>query len=132
MAQVLLTGEPRMNDVDRPAEPATVQIVLDLFDDRLIVGVARPHPAAHGMPSRVTARPSRPAANRDSNPWSDPGAASPIVPASLAAVSSSSSSGACLRRIHLPIGGGGVKKDHINLEVQEGSDAEEHRFLHPL
>ena len=50
MAQVLLAGEAGVDDVDRPAEPPAVQVVLDLLDDRLVVGVAGPDPAAHRDP----------------------------------------------------------------------------------
>jgi hypothetical protein len=50
VTQVALAREAGVDDVDRPAEPPAGQIVLDLLDDRLVVGVARPHPAADRDP----------------------------------------------------------------------------------
>jgi hypothetical protein len=49
-AQVRLAREPGVHNVDRAAEPPAEQVTLDLLDDRLVVGVSRPHPDAHWDP----------------------------------------------------------------------------------
>ena len=142
VAQVVLAGEARVDDVDRAAQPPAAQVALDLADDGLVAGVPGPHPHADGDPLAgdgqadddlrqigpvvlgvpAAAQPRR--ALADSISVSGGGVVGRDV-VELAAVLVVAVADFEVRR-------GGVEEDHVDLEVQQCRDAEEHRLLHPV
>src|ERR1022692_2076270 len=132
MAQVLLAGEAGVNDVNRASQPPAHQVTLDLADDGLVVGVARPDP----YPDRDTLAGDG-QADHDLRQ-----VGTVILGVPLAAQRPVGLTRArllvllllvwVLSRLGLPVGRGGVEEDHIDLEVQQMRDAEEHRLLHAL
>src|SRR5579875_66753 len=134
MAHARLAGEARVNHVDRVAKAPAAQVGLHLLDHRLVVGVLRPDPAAHGNPL-----PRGREADHDRR------AVRAVVPGVTEAAQWPSilAGGALLLRlvpvcrgllggVTRPAGRGGVEEDHIDLEVQDGGHAEQHRLLHAL
>ena len=112
VVEVLVGGEPAIDDGDDPAEPPPTQTVFHLGQDRVVVGVARPHPTANRDPL-----------TRDGEADHDlrevrTGVLRLAVPAEL------------VRVFGLEVGRGRVEEQQIDLEVEQVGDGEEHRFLH--
>jgi len=119
VAEIRIGGEAAVDDPDAAAEPPAAQVVLDLGDHRLVVGVARPHP-----------HPDRDPLARDGEPDHDlrqiravvlrvaaqPQRRHPRIVSGLVGL------GLEVRR-------GRVKEEQIDLEIQEIGAAEEDRLL---
>ena len=112
VVQVLVGREPAIDHAHDPAEPPPAQPVLDLRQDAVVVGVARPHPTPNWDPltcHRETDHDLREIRT---------GVLRLAVPAEL------------VRILGLEVGGGRVEEQQIHLEIEEIGDSEEHRLLH--
>ena len=113
-AQVVAAGEAGVDDVDRPAEPPAGEIGLHLLDQRLVVGVARPHP-----------HPDRDPLAGDREPDHHLRQVGPVIlrVARAAAAARSPVSSLVVARVvvevDLEVGRGGVEEDHVDLEVEQ-------------
>ncbi|MEW6033141.1 MAG: hypothetical protein AB1645_09760, partial [Bacillota bacterium] len=111
---VLLRVETRVGHHHDPAEPPTVEVLLDLLDDTLVRRVPRPHPGPHRYP--------RPGHREADHHLRQVGALvlakAPLAKAFLALV----------LPLDLEEGARGVQEDEVDLQIEEvghrGEDAE--------
>ncbi len=117
VVQVVLGGEAAVDHGDHPSQAPVPHAVLDLGQDRLVVGVARPAPAAHRDPLPGDREP-------DHDLWQ-------VGPVVLGVSVLAEGVLAVFFGVTFEVGAGGVEQQQIHLEVQQIGDGEEHRLLHP-
>ena len=117
VVQVRGGGEPPVHDGDDPAQAPVPHAVLDLGQYGLVVGVAGPAPTPHRDPFLGHGQPDH-----------DLGQVGAVV---LGMPVSAERTVAFLLGVAFEVGGGGVEQQHVDLQVQQVGDGEEHRLLHP-
>ncbi len=120
VAQVLIGGEAAVDDPDAAPEPPTAQVVLDLPEDGLVVGVAGPHPHPHRDPLARDRQPD--------HHLRQVGAVILRVPERPERRLLLLARGAV--GLGFEVGRGGVEEEQIDLEVQEVGAGEEDGLLH--
>jgi hypothetical protein len=120
VAQVLVRGEAAVDDPHPTAQPPAAQVVLELGDHGLVVGVPRPHPD-----------PDRDPLSGDGEPDHDLGQVGPVI-LGVAERAKRRVVRLVLGAVGLrfEVGRGGVEEEQVDLEVQEVGAGEEDRLLH--
>ena len=109
VAQVLITGEAAVDDRHDPPEPPAPQVVLDLRDDRHVIGVPGPAPHPHRDPLP-----------RDGQADHDLRQVGPVI---LGVAEDAERAVAVLGLVALEVGAGGVEEQQVDLEVKRSAQA---------